>query len=53
MKKIEGGVTAAKGFFAAGLEVGIKAGHTGKKDMAMVYSDVPCGIFRSPAGSGR
>ena len=30
MKKIEGGVTAAKGFFAAGLEVGIKAGHTGK-----------------------
>ena len=28
MKKIEGGVTAAKGFFAAGLEVGIKAGHT-------------------------
>lgn len=31
MKKIEGGVTAAKGFFAAGLEVGIKAGHTGKK----------------------
>ena len=42
MKKIEGGVTAAKGFFAAGLEVGIKAGHTGKKDMAMVYSKVPC-----------
>lgn len=50
MKKIEGGVTAAKGFFAAGLEVGIKAGHTGKKDMAMVYSDVPCkaaGTFTS------
>ena len=44
MKKIEGGVTAAKGFFAAGLEVGIKAGHTGKKDMAMVYSDVPCKV---------
>ncbi|MBE5940153.1 MAG: bifunctional ornithine acetyltransferase/N-acetylglutamate synthase [Lachnospiraceae bacterium] len=42
MKKIDGGVTAAKGFSAAGLEVGIKNGHTGKKDMAMVYSSVPC-----------
>ena len=48
MKVIEGGVTAAKGFFAAGLEVGIKAGHTGKKDMAMVFSSTPCaaaGVF--------
>jgi len=42
IRKIEGGVTAAKGFSAAGLEVGIKAGHSGKKDMAMVYSSVPC-----------
>ncbi|MDY5576676.1 MAG: bifunctional ornithine acetyltransferase/N-acetylglutamate synthase [Lachnospiraceae bacterium] len=50
MKQIEGGVTAAKGFKATGLEVGIKAGHTGKKDMAMVYSEVPCkaaGTFTS------
>ena len=50
MKQIEGGVTAAKGFLASGLEVGIKAGHAGKKDMAMVYSEVPCkaaGTFTS------
>lgn len=50
MKQIEGGVTAAKGFQATGLEVGIKAGHAGKKDMAMVYSEVPCkaaGTFTS------
>lgn len=44
MRQIEGGVTAAKGFLATGLEVGIKAGHTGKKDMAMVYSKVPCKV---------
>lgn len=42
MKKIDGGVTAPKGFYAAGLEVGIKEGHSGKKDMAMIYSSVPC-----------
>ena len=40
MKKTEGGVTAAKGFLAAGLAVGIKKGNT--KDMAMVYSEIPC-----------
>lgn len=47
---MEGGVCAAKGFKAAGLEAGIKAGHSGKKDMAMIYSDVPCkaaGTFTS------
>ena len=46
MKKIDGGVTAPKGFKAAGLYAGIKKG--GKKDMAMVYSEVPCraaGVF--------
>ena len=46
MKYIEGGVTAPKGFKAAGLYAGIKKG--GKKDMAMVYSEVPCraaGVF--------
>ena len=42
MKNIEGGVVAPKGFKATGLEVGIKAGHSGKKDMAMVFADVPC-----------
>ena len=46
MKYIAGGVTAPKGFKAAGLYAGIKKG--GKKDMAMVYSEVPCraaGVF--------
>lgn len=42
MKKIEGGVTAPKGFQATGLRVGIKAGNTDKKDMAMIYSEAPC-----------
>ncbi len=37
---IEGGVTAAKGFKATGLNAGIK--NNTKKDMAMVYSEVPC-----------
>lgn len=38
MKKIDSGVTAAKGFQAAGLRAGIKAGKT-NKDMAMIVSD--------------
>lgn len=41
MNIITGGVTAAKGFKAAGLSVGIK-NKTDKKDMAMVYSEKPC-----------
>lgn len=44
MKQIEGGVCAAKGFKATGVEVGIKAGHPGKKDMAMILADVPCKV---------
>lgn len=40
MNIIDGGVTAAKGFMAAGCAAGIK--HENKKDMAMVYSKVPC-----------
>lgn len=40
MKKLNGGVTAAKGFKAAGLNAGIK--NNTKKDMAMVYSEKPC-----------
>ena len=40
MKKIEGSVTAAKGFLAAGTEAGIK--YQNRKDMAMIYSEVPC-----------
>ena len=40
MEKIKGGVTAAKGFEAAGAEAAIK--YQNRKDMAMVYSKVPC-----------
>ena len=40
MKVILSGVTAAKGFRAAGLRAGIKAGKT-NKDMAMIYSEAP------------
>lgn len=40
MKQIEGGVTAAKGFEAAGVEAGVK--YRNRKDMAMIYSVVPC-----------
>ena len=40
MKVIENGITAAKGFQAAGIAAGIKKGN--KKDMAMVYSEKPC-----------
>lgn len=38
MKKIDGGVTSAKGFQAAGVYAGIKKK---RKDMALVYSTVP------------
>lgn len=39
MKIIEGGVTAAKGFYASGMFAGIRRK---KKDMALIYSEVPC-----------
>lgn len=42
MKQIEGGVTAAKGFEAAGVEAGVK--YQNRKDMAMIYSEVPCKV---------
>ena len=48
MKKIDGGVTAAKGFEAAGTAAGIK--YKDRKDMAVIYSRVPCkaaGVFTS------
>ena len=48
MKIITGGVTAAKGFEAAGVEAGIK--YKDRKDMAMIYSRTPCvlaGTFTS------
>ena len=40
MKKIEGGVTAAKGFEAASAAAHIK--YEGRNDMALVYSKAPC-----------
>ena len=40
MKKLDGGVTAAIGFQAAGGSAGIKKGNV--KDMALLYSIVPC-----------
>lgn len=43
MKVIDGGVTAPKGFLAAGLRAGIKPGKT-NKDMAMIYSKRPAVI---------
>lgn len=43
MKQIVGGVTAAKGFKATGLAVGIKK-KSEKKDMALVYSEKPCKV---------
>ncbi|MGP8310807.1 bifunctional glutamate N-acetyltransferase/amino-acid acetyltransferase ArgJ [Enterocloster aldenensis] len=40
LKKISGGVTAAKGFKAASTAAGIK--YKERKDMAMIYSEAPC-----------
>ena len=39
MKRIDGGVTAAKGFEAAGAEAGIK--YENRKDMALVFTKTP------------
>jgi glutamate N-acetyltransferase/amino-acid N-acetyltransferase len=44
--RIEGGVTAPRGFSASGLHCGIKA--NGRPDLALVVSDLPCsaaGLF--------
>lgn len=48
LKEREGGVTAAKGFEAAGVEAGVK--YKNRKDMALVFSTSPCqaaGTFTS------
>ncbi len=48
MERIEGGVTAAKGFQAAAAAAGIK--YQDRADMAMVYAEAPCaaaGTFTS------
>lgn len=46
MEWIQGGVTAATGFLAAGAAAGVK--YQGRKDMALIYSETPCvaaGVF--------
>ena len=40
MKQIKGGVTAAKGFEAAGAEAEVK--YKGRKDVALIMSEAPC-----------
>ncbi len=48
MERIDGGITAAKGFYAASCEANIK--YKGRTDMAMIYSEAPCvsaGTFTS------
>ncbi len=48
MERIRGGVTAAKGFQAAGVAAGVK--YQNRKDMAVIYSETPCtaaGVFTS------
>lgn len=48
MNKIDGGVTAPKGFMAAGAEANIK--YENRKDMALIFSEKPCmaaGTFTS------
>ncbi|MCC8151391.1 MAG: bifunctional glutamate N-acetyltransferase/amino-acid acetyltransferase ArgJ [Lachnospiraceae bacterium] len=40
MERIQGGVTAAKGFLAAATSAGIK--YKNRTDMAMIYSEKPC-----------
>ena len=42
MKQIQGGVTAAKGFEAAGVEAAIK--YQNRKDMALIVSKAPCTV---------
>ena len=48
MKPVKGGVTAARGFRAAAVFVGIKAANKSRDDMALVASEVPAvgaGVF--------
>jgi glutamate N-acetyltransferase/amino-acid N-acetyltransferase len=42
LQDIKGGVTAAKGFQAAGVPCGIK--QSGKKDLALLWSERPCSV---------
>ncbi len=40
MRQIEGGITAAEGFEAAGVEAGVK--YKNRRDMALIFSTAPC-----------
>ena len=42
MKYVSGGVTAPKGFQAAGVHCGVKANSGDKKDVALIVSETPC-----------
>ncbi len=42
MKHFEGGVTAAKGFTAAGVHCGVKNNKSDKKDLALILSECQC-----------
>lgn len=42
MKQIDGGITSAKGFEAAGVAAAVK--YQNRKDMALIYSTVPCEV---------
>lgn len=42
MKQIPGGVTAPKGFLAAGVHCGVKSNRTEKKDIALIVSEQEC-----------
>ena len=41
INKVSGGVCAPKGFKAAGMHCGVRKNRT-KKDIAMIYCDIPC-----------
>ncbi|MDL5050057.1 bifunctional glutamate N-acetyltransferase/amino-acid acetyltransferase ArgJ [Oscillatoria amoena NRMC-F 0135] len=40
--EIKGGVTAPLGYTAAGVHVGVKAANKTKRDIAVIFSEVPC-----------
>ncbi len=42
MRQVKGGVTAAKGFLAAGTAAGIK--YKNRADMALIFSEAPCAV---------
>ena len=44
MAVFENAVTQAQGFQASGVHVGVKTSNKSKKDVALIYSDVPCNV---------